>query len=63
MTGKSIPEKSTHTPKPPLPYEHLVEGEGSLPLSGPVSSTPLQGKYKYPLLCPKGHSARPTESA
>lgn len=58
-----IPKKSTHTPKPLLPYENPVEGEGSLPLSGPVSSTPQQGKYKYPLLCHGGHSAGPTECA
>lgn len=56
-------KKSTHIPNSVWPYENFVAGEGSLHLAGPISLTPLEGKYKYPLLCHKEHSAWPIKSA
>lgn len=50
-------QKGTHTPNPVLPLGNFVAMKGSFHLAGPVSSTPLQGKYKYLLLCHKGHGA------
>lgn len=52
----SVWKKGTRVPNPVLPPVSLVVREGALHLR-PVSSTPLEGKCKNPLLCYQGHRA------